>query len=119
MTPVARQSGPRRPGAPVERLGTGNRCAMLRHGYVELLGILDPALFDNNIGRFVARYRGLHILAFGVEDAEAELPRLRAAGLDIPAVAPCSAQWTTVRRMARWPASPACRCRMRRKGGCN
>jgi hypothetical protein len=88
LTPVARQSGPRAPGAPVERLGTGNRCAMLRQGYVELLGILDPALFDNGLGRFIARYRGLHILAFGVEDAEAELPRLRAAGLDIPAVAP-------------------------------
>lgn len=88
LTPVARQSGPRAPGGPVERLGTGNRCAMLRQGYVELLGILDPALFDNNIGRFIARYRGLHILAFGVEDAEAELPRLRASGLEIRGVAP-------------------------------
>jgi hypothetical protein len=88
LTPVARQSGPRSPGGPVERLGTGNRCAMLRHGYVELLGILDPALSDNGLGRFIARYRGLHILAFGVSDAVAELPRLRRAGLDIPAVAP-------------------------------
>jgi hypothetical protein len=88
LTPVARQSGPRAPGGPVERFGTGNRCAMLRHGYLELLGILDPALHDNGIGRFIARYRGLHILAFGVADAAAELPRLRRAGLEIPAVVP-------------------------------
>jgi hypothetical protein len=88
LTPVARQSGPRVPGGPVERFGTGNRCAMLRQGYVELLGILDPALFDNTIGRFTARYRGLHILAFGVADAQAELPRLRRAGLEIPVVVP-------------------------------
>lgn len=88
LTPVARQSGPRGPGAPPERLATGNRCAMLRQGYVELLGIIDPALFDNGLSRFIARYRGLHILAFGIEDAEAELPRLRRAGFDIPGVAP-------------------------------
>ncbi|MBO1075207.1 VOC family protein [Roseomonas marmotae] len=88
LTPVARQSGPRRPSAAPERLATGNRCAMLRQGYVELLGILEPGLFDNGIGGFVARYRGLHILAFGVEQAEAELPRLRRAGFDIAGVAP-------------------------------
>jgi hypothetical protein len=88
LTPVARQSGPRLPGGPVERLGTGNRCAMLRQGYVELLGVLEPGLFDNGLGRFIARYRGLHILAFGVPDAAAELPRLQRAGFGITAVAP-------------------------------
>ncbi len=88
LTPVARQSGPRTPGGPTERLGIGNRCAMLRQGYIELLGIIDPTLFDRGLSRFIARYRGLHILAFGVEDASAELPRLRAAGFDIPAAVP-------------------------------
>jgi hypothetical protein len=88
LTPIARQSAARTQGGPVERTGIGNRCAMLRHGYLELLGILDPSLFDRGIGNFIARYRGLHILAFGVNDAEAELPRLRRAGFDIPGVVP-------------------------------
>jgi hypothetical protein len=55
---------------------------------VELLGVLEPGLFDNGLGRFIARHRGLHILAFGVPDAAAELPRLGRAGFDIPGVVP-------------------------------
>lgn len=87
LTPLARQSGRRAPGAPVEPFGTGNRCAMLRQGYLELLAILDPALFDNRLGAFLDRYAGMHILAFGIGGAEAELARLRRAGIDLPGVA--------------------------------
>jgi hypothetical protein len=43
LSPVAQQSGRRTPDGPVEPFGSANRCAFLRHGYVELLGILDPA----------------------------------------------------------------------------
>lgn len=88
LTPVARQSGPRAPGLPPERLATGNRCAMLRQGYLELLGLIEPGLFDNGLAGLLARYEGTHILAFGVPDAAAELPRLQRAGLAIPGVVP-------------------------------
>ena len=87
LTPIARQSAPRMPGGPAEPLATGNRCAMLRRGYLELLAILDPALPDNGLGRFLDRYVGMHILALGTGDAAANLPRLRRAGLDIRDVA--------------------------------
>ncbi len=87
LTPVAQQSGRRAPDAPLEPFGTGNRCAFLRHGYIELLAILDPALFDNQLGRFLARYEGLHICAFGTTDAEANLARMQAAGIAIPGIA--------------------------------
>ncbi|HWX49821.1 MAG TPA: VOC family protein [Roseomonas sp.] len=87
LTPVARQSGRRGPDAPVELLATGNRCAMLREGYLELLAILEPQRFDNGLGGFLDRYVGVHILAFGMADAEAELARLRRAGLEIPGIA--------------------------------
>lgn len=87
LTSVARQSGRRRPDLPVEPFGTGNRCAFLRHGYIELLAILDPSLFDNQLGRFLDRYHGLHIVALGMEDPEANLARLRRGGLDLPGVA--------------------------------
>jgi len=33
--------------------GTGNYCIMLEQGYIELLGILDPTQFTNNLDKFV------------------------------------------------------------------
>jgi hypothetical protein len=87
LTPVARQSGRRHPGGPVEPYGTGNRCAFLRHGYIELISILEPGLFANGLDGFLARYEGMHILALAVADEEANLARLRLAGVDIPGVA--------------------------------
>jgi hypothetical protein len=70
LTPVSRHSGARTPGGPVEPWGVGNRCAMLRRGYLELMGVLDPALYDNRVPEFLARYEGIHILAFGCDDAD-------------------------------------------------
>jgi hypothetical protein len=87
LSPVAQQSGRRRPELPVEPFGTGNRCAFLRHGYIELIAILDPALYDNTLNAFLARYAGMHILALAMTEEEANLARLRAAGLEIPGVA--------------------------------
>ncbi len=87
LSPVAQQSGKRTPDSPTEQFGTGNRCAFLRHGYIELLAILDPSLFDNQVKRFIARYEGLHILALGVQDEVANLARMQAAGIPIAGVA--------------------------------
>lgn len=87
LTPVARQSGRRRPDLPVEPFGSGNRCAFLRHGYVELIAILDPTLFDNGLGAWIDRYVGMHILALTMADEQANLERLRRAGVPIPGVA--------------------------------
>lgn len=87
LSPVAQQSGRRTPDGPVEQFGSGNRCAFLRHGYVELLGIMDPALFGNGVDRFAARYEGAHVLALAIGDAEGNLSRLRRGGLDIPGIA--------------------------------
>ena len=86
LTPLARQSGRLRADGPVVPWGTANRCAMLRHGYIELLGIVDPAAPANGLDGFIARYPGLHILALGIDDEDAALARLRRAGLDIPGV---------------------------------
>ncbi|WP_137126865.1 VOC family protein [Roseomonas sp. HF4] len=87
LSPIAQQSGRRRPDLPVEPWGSGNRCAFLKHGYIELIAILDPALYDNTLNAFLARYRGMHILALAIEDPEANLARMRAAGIDIPGIA--------------------------------
>ena len=87
LSPVAQQSGRRVPEGPVEPFGSGNRCAFLKHGYIELIAILDPALFPNGLDRFLARYAGLHIIALAMQDEQANLVRLRAAGLAVPGVA--------------------------------
>jgi hypothetical protein len=87
LSPMAQQSGRRTPDGPVEPFGSVNRCAFLRHGYVELLGIQDATLFGNGVDRFVERYAGAHILALAMTDADGNLARLRRGGLDIPGIA--------------------------------
>ena len=87
LTPLARHSGKRTPDGPVVPFGTGNRCIMLRAGYLELIAIIDPGAFSNTLDRFLARYAGIHIIALDVEDADTNLARLRRAGFDIPGIA--------------------------------
>ncbi|WP_424135936.1 VOC family protein [Roseomonas chloroacetimidivorans] len=84
LTPIARQSRGDEP------LGTANRCAMLRRGYIELLAVVDPALPDNGLGAMLDRFEGARILALGMQDSEGNLARLRRAGLEIPGVSPLS-----------------------------
>ncbi len=61
--------------------GTANYCLMFERGYVELLGILDPAQFTNDLDKFLADREGLLGLAFASADARSTAARLTAAGL--------------------------------------
>ena len=88
LTPLQQQAGPLEHGGPVVRWGSANHCAMLEQGYLELIGIVDRALYDNELGRFLARYPGIHILALGVADAEAAVTRLRHSGFVTARVRP-------------------------------
>ena len=62
--------------------GTANRCAMLGRGYLEILtdveGLDTP--FSRAHRAAIARYEGLHLIAFTVDDVEAEARRLEQAG---------------------------------------
>lgn len=87
LSPIAQQSGRRRPDLPVEQFGSGNRCAFFQHGYLELIAIVDPTKFVNTLDKFLARYAGMHILAMGIDDEDATLARLQAAGVPIPGIA--------------------------------
>ncbi|MBS1884293.1 MAG: methylmalonyl-CoA epimerase [Actinobacteria bacterium] len=50
-------------------------------GHVELLAPLGP---DTAVGKFLARSGpGLHHVAYAVDDIDAELPRLAAAGIEL------------------------------------
>lgn len=86
LTPLSQHSGARIAGGAVEPWATGNRCIMLRRGYIELMGIVEPGLYDNGLSRFVARYEGIHILAFGCDDAHGATERLRREGFDVTGV---------------------------------
>ncbi|MGH7051999.1 MAG: VOC family protein [Acetobacteraceae bacterium] len=87
LTPIARHSGRRTPDGPIVPFGTGNRCAMLREGYLELIAVVDPEGFTNSLEFSLGRYAGLHILALGIDDEEANLARMRAGGVKVPGIA--------------------------------
>ena len=85
LTPYS-EHGNRDPETGERRVqGSANRLAMLATGYIELLcevpGTDTPV--GRNIRDSLARYPGVHLLAFTVADAEAELPRLAEAGFEM------------------------------------
>jgi catechol 2,3-dioxygenase-like lactoylglutathione lyase family enzyme len=72
---------PPAPGAERPRVGTGNHCAMLQRGYLELIGVTDPA-YRGRLRADIARHEGLHIVAFGTTDAVAAAGALRSRGVE-------------------------------------
>jgi len=79
LTPVAIHTD----GAGVPT-GTGNRCAMLGQGYIELISVVDPARPSRTLAGFIARYEGAHILSLAVNDAHQAQIRLAQAGIEAP-----------------------------------
>ncbi len=60
--------------------GTGNRCAMLREGYIELLTATSDTPLAAQLRERVADHPGIHLAAFSTADAAAEHRRLGEAG---------------------------------------
>ncbi len=59
------------PGEPLKPLGTGNRCVMLRTGFLELLGPTgEQTPIAAALHAALARYDGLHLIAFSAADPE-------------------------------------------------
>lgn len=71
LTPRSSHKKQATPDGPFEPLGSGNHCIMLRQGYLELLGITDPALPHASIAKRLQRYSGLQLIALGCDDADA------------------------------------------------
>ena len=84
LTPRSQHFGARTPGAAVEPFGSSNHCAMLRTGYVEIVGLSDPSLFSR-VPPMLEKYEGIHIVAFGCANADATHGRLREAKIAAPA----------------------------------
>ncbi len=87
--------------------GTGNRCAMLRHGYIELIAVIDPARPSRTLAGFIARHEGAHILSLAIDDAAAAEARLRQAGFDITPTATTRTTEGGEARFERLPVTSA------------
>jgi hypothetical protein len=61
MTPRSQHRGAIVPGGPVQLFGQGNHCAMLKQGYLEVLGIFDRTL-PTPAQQYLDKYEGLHIV---------------------------------------------------------
>ncbi len=63
--------------------GTANYCIMLEQGYVELLGIVDPTQFTNDLDKFLAEREGLLGVAFRSRDGDQTARWLRGRGIGV------------------------------------
>ena len=61
--------------------GTANYCIMFPDDYIELLGIVDPTQFTNNLNRFLESREGLLGLAFASDDVSLAARALNRAGI--------------------------------------
>ena len=61
--------------------GTANYCIMFEHDYLELLGIVDPTQFTNQLDRFLAEREGMLGVALASRDADATCEAWSVAGL--------------------------------------
>ncbi len=81
LSPFTKQMHRSEPGADLTPAGTGNRLAVFEQGYLEILAPTgeDTPLADQHHAA-LARYAGLHLIAFGSADAGAHRARLVADG---------------------------------------
>lgn len=79
-TPVSVQVNPDPAGGPPKLTGTGNVCAMLERGYLELLFKTADTPLGQELDAGIARYQGMHLAAFAVNDAQAWHGRLAGNG---------------------------------------
>jgi len=82
LTPFVAQHNADPNGGPPVPAGTGNRCAMLRRGYLEILTPVPGAdtPLATQMRRAIDRYTGVHLIAFTVADAAAAHARLAGEG---------------------------------------
>jgi hypothetical protein len=82
LTPFVAQKNADPKGGPPVPAGTGNRCAMLGRGYLEILAATEgvDTKLAQQLNAAVARYTGLHLIAFTVDNTESAHTRLEAGG---------------------------------------
>lgn len=88
LTPFSAQSHRLEAGGPLVPAGAGNRCVMLREGYLEFLTPTGDTPIAQQLRAAIQRYTGVHLIAFGSSNAGADHARLDKNGFaPLPAVA--------------------------------
>jgi len=82
LTPFSAQSHRLEPGGPVVPAGTGNRCVMLKQGYLEFLTPTGDTPAAQQLRTAIKRYVGVHLVAFGTSMPEVDHGRLANAGFE-------------------------------------
>lgn len=80
VTPFSGQSHKPDPKGPLVPAGTGNRCVMLRRGYLEFLTPTGDTPIAGQLRDAIGRYIGVHLVALGTADPTADRRRLEAGG---------------------------------------
>ena len=97
LTPLSFPQFPLTPGGAPEVVGVGNRHAIFKNSYLELLGVVDPVRWDSistaqrgpfDIDRPLNRYEGLHVMHFGTENLEEVRARLVSEGVNPSTIEP-------------------------------
>jgi hypothetical protein len=90
FTPLSVPRIPLCMGAKPEPIGAGNRCAIFRKNYLEMLGVVDASLWASitreqrgpfDLDEPLQRYEGLHVLHLGADDLDLARRRLQESGL--------------------------------------
>jgi len=76
------------PGEPEIPYGSGNRCSIFRHNYLEIVAHVDKQRFDFGIKGYLSRFEGAHIICFGCGDARVVNERVTAEGFTTSGVIP-------------------------------
>ena len=69
LTPFSLQQHRTRPDGPLEPAGSGNRCAMLRQGYLEFLTPTADTPVAQRMRQAIDRYVGQHLICFGTAES--------------------------------------------------
>lgn len=80
LTPFSPQSHRLEPQGPLVPAGTGNRCVMLRSGYIEFLTPTASTPVADQLRSAIDRYIGVHLIAFGTSSPDRDHARLQANG---------------------------------------
>jgi hypothetical protein len=88
LTPFSLQQHRTAPEAPLVPAGSGNRCAMLRQGYLEFLTPTSDTPVSQRMRAALDRYVGQHLICFGTSESARTHRHLADGGFDpLPPVA--------------------------------
>src|ERR1700687_4055257 len=76
LTPFSSQSHRLERDGPLVPAGTGNRCVMLKQGYLEFLTPTAETPIADQLREAMRRYVGIHLVAFGTAAADSDHARL-------------------------------------------